>query len=40
MGAMVNEFRTAMAEMRVSISMGLLLSGPLKVYQQTSPRFT
>lgn len=40
MGAMVTEFSTPIAESRVTISTGRLLSGALKVYQQISPRFT
>ena len=39
-GAMVTEFSTPIAESRVTISTGRLLSGALKVYQQISPRFT
>ena len=39
-GAMVTEFSTSIAESRVTISTGRLLSGALKVYQQISPRFT
>ena len=39
-GATVTEFNTAIAESRVRISTGRLLSGVLNVYQQISPRFT
>src|SRR5882672_170668 len=40
MGATVTECSTAMAESRVRISTRRFLLGILKVYQQTSPRFT
>lgn len=39
-GAMVTEFSTGMAELRVRINTGRFLSGALNAYQQTSPRFT
>src|ERR1700704_1697823 len=39
-GATVTAFNTPMAESRVRISTGRLLSGVLNLYQQTSPRFT
>src|SRR5581483_1648092 len=38
-GAMVTAFNTPIAESRVRISTGRLLSNVLNVYQQTSPRF-
>ena len=40
MGAIVTEFSTEIADSRVRINTGRFLSGALKVYQQTSPRFT
>jgi hypothetical protein len=39
-GATVTAFNTPMAESRVRISTGRLLSGALNAYQHTSPRFT
>src|SRR5262245_29864809 len=38
-GAIVTEFNIVIAESRVMMSTGRFLSGGLKVYQHTSPRF-